>query len=281
MGTTGAAAAVRPGSAGRRAIRAGARAGLTARGVIYALTGVLALRIAFDGSSQQADRGGAVAELAAQPLGGFLVWALTAGLAGMALWRLSEAAFGAAGPDGGKASKRAQSAARAVFYGFVTYSVASFAVNGGSGGSGGGAGGSSDRTSKDVTAEVLGWPMGRWLVGAAGLVLVGAGGWIAVRAMMRRFRKHLRIGAMSPRTRRVVEALGVGGGTSRGVVFAAAGCFAVVAAVRFDPGRAKGLDDTLRTFRETPAGPWLLAAVAAGLVLFGLFSGAMARWREV
>lgn len=288
METSGTAAAVRPGSGGRRAIRAGARAGLTARGVIYTLTGVLALRIAFDGSSQQADRGGAVSELAAQPLGGVLVWALTVGLAGMALWRLSEAAFGAAGPDGGKASKRLQSGARAVFYGFVTYSVATFAVNGGSGGgsggsggSGGGAGGSSDQTSKDVTAEVLGWPMGRWLVGAAGLVLVGAGGWIAVRAILRRFRKHLRTGAMSPRTRKVVEALGVGGGTSRGVVFAAAGCFAVIAAVRFDPGQAKGLDDTLRTFRETPAGPWLLAAVAVGLVLFGLFSGAMARWRDV
>ena len=40
-------------------------------------------------------------------------------------------------------------------------------------------------------------------------------------------------------------------------------------------------DDTLRTFRETPAGPWLLAAVAVGLALFGLFSGAMSRWREV
>ncbi|MDX3078540.1 DUF1206 domain-containing protein [Streptomyces sp. MI02-7b] len=278
MDTTGTATAVRPGSGGRRAIRAGARAGLTARGVIYVLTGILALRIAFGGSSQQADRGGAVAELAAQPLGGFLVWALTVGLAGMTLWRLSEAAFGAAGPDGGKASKRVQSGVRAVFYGFVTYSVATFAVNGGSGG---GSGGSSDQASKDVTAEVLGWPMGRWLVGAAGLVLVGAGGWIAVRAIMRRFRKHLRTGAMSARTRKVVETLGVGGGTSRGVVFAAAGCFAVIAAVRFDPGRAKGLDDTLRTFRETPAGPWLLAAVAVGLVLFGLFSGAMARWRDV
>jgi hypothetical protein len=236
---------------------------------------VLALRVAFDGSAEQADRGGAVARLAEQPFGGFLVWALAVGLAGMTLWRLSEALFGAAGADGDKAGKRLASGARAVFYAFVTYSMVTFAVNGVS------AGGSSDRTSKDVTARALEWPMGRWLVGAAGLALVGAGVWIAVRALLRRFRKHLRTGAMAPRVRKVVEFLGVAGGASRGVVFAAAGCFVVVAAVRFDPDRAKGLDDTLRTFRETPAGPWLLAVIAAGLALFGVFSWAMARWRRV
>lgn len=102
-----------------------------------------------------------------------------------------------------------------------------------------------------------------------------------MRALLRKFRKHLRTGAMSPRVRRVVDFLGVAGGASRGVVFAAAGCFVVVAAVRFDPDRAKGLDDTLRTFRDTPAGPWLLAVVAVGLGLFGVFSWAMARWRRV
>ncbi len=275
MDTTAGAGAFRPGTQGRKAIRAGARAGLAARGVVYALLGVLALRVAFDGSSEQADRGGAVARLAAQPFGGFLVWALAAGFAGMTLWRLSEAAFGAAGPDGHTAGKRLMSAARAVFYAFVTYSVAAFAVDGSSGG------GSSDAASKDVTARVLHWPMGRWLVGAAGLALAGAGVWIAVRALLRRFRKHLRTGAMSPRVRKAVDFLGVAGGASRGVVFTAAGCFVVVAAVRFDPDRAKGLDDTLRTFRDAPAGPWLLASIAAGLALFGVFSWAMARWRRV
>ncbi|WP_431962985.1 DUF1206 domain-containing protein [Actinacidiphila sp. bgisy160] len=275
MDTTVGAGAVRPGARGRKAIRAGARAGLAARGVVYVLLGVLALRVAFDGSSEQADRGGAIARLADRPFGGFLVWALAVGFAGMTLWRSSEAAFGAAGPDGGKAGKRLMSAARAVFYAFVTYSVVTFAVNGSAGG------GSSDETSKDLTARALDWPMGRWLVGAAGLALAGAGVWIAARALLRRFRKHLRTGAMSARVRRVVDFLGVAGGASRGVVFAAAGCFAVVAAVRSDPDRARGLDDTLRTFRGSPAGPWMLAVIAAGLALFGVFSWAMARWRRV
>ncbi|WP_435846233.1 DUF1206 domain-containing protein [Streptomyces diacarni] len=40
------------------------------------------------------------------------------------------------------------------------------------------------------------------------------------------------------------------------------------------------MDDTLRSFTETPAGPWLLVAVAVGLGLFGLYSFGVARRRR-
>ncbi|MET9896209.1 DUF1206 domain-containing protein [Streptomyces sp. NPDC006465] len=251
-----------------------ARAGLAARGVIYALVGVLALRIAFGDSGRQADRGGALEEIASKPFGAALLWALGAGLVGMALWRLSEAVFGGAGQDGGAVGKRLMAAARCVFYGFVAYSVLSFAA--GSRGSG-----SSDKQSRDVTAKALGMPGGQWIVGAFGVGLVVAGVWIAARAVMRKYHKHLKLGEMSRRVRRAIDTAGVGGGAARGAVFAAAGAFAVRAAVDYEPDKAKGMDDTLRSFAGTPMGPWLLVCVALGLVLFGLFSFAMARWRRV
>ncbi|WP_051900155.1 DUF1206 domain-containing protein [Streptomyces aureus] len=252
-----------------------ARAGLAARGVIYVLVGLLALRIAFgDSGGRQADRGGALQEIATKPFGAVLLWALGAGLVGMALWRLSEALFGAAGADGGKAGKRLASAGRCVFYGFVAYSVLAFAA--GARGSGSG-----DRQSRDVTAKALGMPGGQWIVGVAGAGLVVAGGWIAVRVVMRKYHKHLKLAEMSRRVRRAVDTTGVGGGAARGVVFAAAGVFAIRAAVKYQPDQAKGMDGTLRSFASAPMGPWLLACVAAGLVLFGLFSFAMARWRKV
>ncbi|MEU5926977.1 DUF1206 domain-containing protein [Streptomyces antimycoticus] len=263
-----------PREAGSRAIEAAARWGLATRGVLYLLIGVLALRIALGDRGEQADRGGALQVLAQQPFGAALVWAVGIGLVCMALWRLSEAVFGAAGPDGGAARKRLAGAARAVFYGVVAYSVLSFAT--GERGSG-----SSDRQSQDVTARALDLTYGRWLVAAAGAAVVAAGVWIAVRALRRGFRKYLKLGAMSRRTRRAVEALGVCGGVARGAVFAVAGGFALSAAVRYDPDKAKGIDDTLRTFAGTAAGPWLLMAVALGLALFGVFSFAMARWRRV
>ncbi|MFE1590365.1 DUF1206 domain-containing protein [Streptomyces sp. NPDC059402] len=251
-----------------------ARAGLTARGVIYLLVGVLALQIAFGAGSRQADRGGALAELSDKPFGAVLLWALGAGLVGMALWRLSEALFGVTGKDGHTARKRLPAAARCVFYAFVAYSVLAFAA-------GAGGGGSSDRQSRDVTARAMEMPAGRWLVGAAGAAIVVAGVVIGVQAARRTFHKKMKLGGLSPRVRRLVDVTGVAGGAARGLVFAGAGAFAVRAAVEYEPDRAKGMDDTLRSFADTPLGPWLLVGVAAGLVLFGVFSFALARWRRV
>ncbi|MFJ3229967.1 DUF1206 domain-containing protein [Streptomyces sp. NPDC086787] len=259
------------------AVTSAARAGFVARGVIYLLIGVISLRIAFaDGGGQQADRGGALGEVAAKPFGVVLLWILGVALAGMALWRLSEAVFGQAGADGQKASKRAMAAGRCVFYGFVSYSVLSFAA-----GDSGSGSGSSDKKSRDVTAKALEWPGGQWIVAVAGLVVAGAGVWIAVRAIMRKFHKHMKMSEMSAKTRKVVDFVGILGGTARGAVFAAAGAFAVTAAVRHEPGKAKGMDDTLRSFADTPVGPWLLVLVAVGLAAFGVFSWANARWRRV
>ncbi|MFG3231356.1 DUF1206 domain-containing protein [Streptomyces antibioticus] len=256
-------------------VKGAARAGFAARGVIYLLVGVLALQIAFGDGGEQADRQGALGEIAQQPFGAVVLWALGVGLAGMALWRLSEAAFGAAGTEGRTWKKRLPALARSVFYAFVAYSVLALAVGSGDGG------GSSDRQSKDVTARALELPAGQWLVGLAGAGVAVAGLWIGFRAVTRSYHDKLRLGAMSRRVRRLVDVTGVGGGAARGLVFAAAGGFAVRAAVDYRPDRAKGFDDTLRSFAHTPVGPGLLAGVAAGLVLFGVFSFFMARWRKV
>ncbi|MFJ2766368.1 DUF1206 domain-containing protein [Streptomyces sp. NPDC087300] len=260
-----------------RTVAAVARAGFVGRGVLYLLVGAIALRIAFsDSGGQQADRGGAVAEIADRPFGNALLWLLGAALAGMALWRLSELFFGQAGPEGRSASKRAMSGGRAVFYGFVSYSVLAYAA-----GDKGSGSGSSDKQTQDVTAKALDWPGGQWIVAAGGAAVLGAGLWIAGRALLRKFRDRLRIGEMSRRVRRGADVLGVTGGTARGVLFATAGGFAVAAALRHEPGKAKGMDDTLRSFTDTAAGPWLLALIAVGLAAFGLFSWVNARWRRI
>ncbi|GAA4986500.1 DUF1206 domain-containing protein [Kitasatospora paranensis] len=261
-----------PGRTGGRVLRVAGRAGFTARGVVYVLVGVLALRIAFGDGGEEADRQGALHRIAAQPYGSVLLWVLAAGFAGMTLWRAATAVFGEAGRK--KPGNRLLCACRAVFYGSVCWGTAAYAA-----GAGGGSGG--DAASQDWTATAMKLPAGRLLVGAAGLVLLGVGVGVAVRAVQRRFLRKLDTGAMGRRTRSTVTAAGLAGNLARGTVFAGAGVFVVVAAVRFDPGRAKGMDDTLRSFAGSAAGPWLLVAVAAGLVLFGAFSFASARWRRL
>jgi hypothetical protein len=57
------------------------------------------------------------------------------------------------------------------------------------------------------------------------------GGWISVRAVQRKYHDRLRRGRMNHRTRLLVDVAGVAGGVARGLVLAAAGVFAVRAAV--------------------------------------------------
>jgi hypothetical protein len=251
-----------------------ARAGLAARGVIYVLIGALAVQIAFGSAGHKADRSGALRLVGSTPVGSAALWLLAVGFAGMCLWRASQAIWGSPGEDGKKAAKRAAAAARAVFYGVVTAGVLEYVL-------GAGAPSSSDKQSRDLTATALHYPGGQVLVVLAGLAFLGGGGYLAWRAWKKKFRKHLRMGAEPPAVQRAVERIGQAGGIARGTVFGTAGVFLVIAGINASPDKAKGVDSALRTLARTPAGPWLLVAVAAGLILFGAYSFCESRWREV
>ncbi len=247
-----------------------ARLGLVARGAIYILVGWLALQIALGNSGKQADRGGAVQEIASKPFGHLLLWLLGIGLAGLALWRLTEAAFGNDTGD------RLKSLARGVLY--TVFAVTTFTYVLGKSSS---AAANSNQQSVGATAKLMRHGGGRFLVGLIGLVLIAIGCYMLYEGVKKKFERDMKVIEMSHRTRQIVEKLGMYGGIARGVVFGFAGVFLVIAAVTYDPAKAKGLDGTLRAFAATPLGPWLLAAVALGLIAFGLFSLCEARWRRV
>jgi Domain of Unknown Function (DUF1206) len=251
-----------------------ARAGLVARGLMYVLIGVIAIEIAIKGSHQQADRVGAVRLVAHTGFGSLILWLLVIGFAGLTLWRLSEAIWGSPGADGRKASKRLANLARAVFYALVTYGILKYAL-------GVGSPSSSDTQSQDLTAAALKHTGGQAIVAIAGVVVVGAGLYVMYRAYKLTFLKHLRMGAVSPRTRKVVTRLGQIGGIARGFVFGTIGVFLVIAAKDANPRQAKGIDSALRALAHTPLGPWLLVIVALGLMTFGVYSWCEARWRTV
>jgi Domain of Unknown Function (DUF1206) len=265
--------------AGRRAANSPAmkwlaRAGFVARGIMYAVIGWIALQIAFRHSGQQADKNGALHTISSTPVGAFALWVLVIGFFGMALWRLSEAVYGAAGPDGRKAKTRLGALARAVIYAVTGYGVLKYAI---------GTGGpqSTNQQSVDLTATLLHHPGGQALVVVIGLALAIGGLVVGYQYWKKQFLKNMNMGRASVRTRRVVEWLGRVGGVARGIVFLTAGIFLVVAAVQYKPQEAKGIDSALRTLAATPVGPWLLVLVAIGLIMFGAFSLCEARWRRV
>ena len=250
-----------------------ARAGLTARGVNYLLIRALAVAIGLGSRGKEADRVGALRYVAGKPGGAAGLWLLAVGFAALTVWRLAEAGYGQSGPDGHKARKRLGSLASAVLYGFICGSIVAFLL--------GVSQTSGNSQSKDVTAQLMAHTGGRWLVLAIGVGVVVAGIVIIIGAVRKTFARQLRLTEMSPGTRHVVETLGRVGGTARGIVFGVVGVFLVVAAATFDANKAQGLDGALRKIAATPLGPWLLVAVALGLVTFGVYCCCEARWRKV
>ncbi|MEU6035765.1 DUF1206 domain-containing protein [Actinomadura sp. NPDC047616] len=247
------------------------RAGLVTRGVMYLLVGWLAVQIGLGHGGEEADRAGALRAVAERPGGTLALWLLIVGFAGLALWGYTEALYGQPSPDGRKARKRLSSLGRGLIYTAGFAATIAFVVGHGSR--------SSDAQSQTFTARAMGEPGGRWLVLGVGIAFVAVGVGVIVHAVRRKFQAELE--HIDPRVRPVVDVLGVVGHVARGLVMGGAGVLLSYAAVSFDPHKAQGVDGTLREFARTPVGPWLLVAVAVGLLLFGLFSFCEARWRKL
>jgi type IV secretory pathway VirB2 component (pilin) len=240
-----------------------ARAGLTARGVIYILVGAVAVLVALGRSAREADQQGALHLLAGKSYGMVALWLLAIGFAGYALWRLSEAAFGVTGDRPG-AGPRLKSLARAVIYAglsYLTFTVIS------------GTDRSQRRRQQDITASAMQHTAGRVIV-ACGIVLV-------IEGVRKKFMKYLQTAKMSARTRRVVKVLGITGTIARGLVFALAGVLVIDAAVTHKAAESGGIDKALQTLRDQPFGEFLTLAAALGLVIFGVYGLCEARWRKV
>ena len=64
------------------------------------------------------------------------------------------------------------------------------------------------------------------------------------------------------------------------MVYGVIGATVGVAAYRYDPDAARGLDGALAALRDQPYGPVLLGAVGVGLAAYGLYCGVNARYRR-
>lgn len=265
-------------AAATRDIRSGlARVGLTAKGVLYLVLGILAVQLGLgSGSGDQASQTGAIETLASQPFGQALVGAMALGLLAHGAWQLVITLTG--DPiEGDDALHRVKYAVKTVIYlGLGALAVAVLFGQSGSGGGGGGNGEGSDQAA----SAILGLPGGMWIAIGIGLVVMGVGVYEIVR-----HGRHAtfmeRIGhTVMGRERRNVERAGRAGYTALGIVSLITGGFFVVAAVQHDPEKSKGMSEALQTLSDQPWGTALLLAVAVGLVLYGVFCLAEARYRR-
>ena len=252
-----------------------ARVGYVAYGVVYALVGVLAVQAAFGGGGRTASQEGALRQVLLAPLGRVLLGMIVIGLLAYAMWRLIQGILDPEneGRDAKGIARRVDHVLNGLFHAALAFSAGGLAL--GSGAAGGG--GSPD----DWTARLMAQPFGRWLVVIAGAVIVGAGLYQFYKAYKADFRDELNLGAMSGRVKTWTTRSGRLGYAARGVVFGVIGIFLVQAALQTDPDEARSLGGALNTLASQPFGPYLLGAVALGLVAYGIFMFVMARYRRI
>lgn len=249
------------------------RLGFVARGLIYGIMGILAVKLAIGSGGTTPNQQGALKTIAHQPFGELLLILVAAGLGGYSLWRLTHAVLGH-GPE--KADSGFERLA-AIGSGFVYAGLCAIAVeiligSGSSGGSG---------TTHKTTAGVLGWPAGTWLVAMTGVALIGVSLFQGYRGLSRDFLKDTKTEQMSTVVRTSIEWIGSFGHLARMVVFGLVGCFLIKAAIDYNPAQAVGLDGALAKVAYASYGPVMLGVVAAGLIAFGVYSLSDARYRRL
>lgn len=252
-----------------------ARVGLVAKGVLYMTLGVLALQLAFgSGNADQASQTGAIQTLENAPGGTWLVGLLALGLLAHAVWQLV-ITFTGDPVEGSDAKQRVKYAVKTVIYLALGGLAVGVLFGAGSSSGGGGSGGSGQAAS-----TLLGMPGGTWIAAGIGVIVVGVGVYELVRhALHTKFMERINR-TSDGEVRRNVRRAGRAGYAALGIVSIITGGFFVVAAVQHDPQQAKGMSGALQTLADQPWGPWLLTGVAAGLLLYGVFALAEARYRR-
>lgn len=236
-----------------------ARLGFVARGLLYIVIAMLVLQTGrtedLTGAMEYLDRG----------VGHWLLIAMTAGMVGYGLWRVSDAAFGM---DSGRGypkawRRRAAAGASGVIYLFLAYKALRILEVGRADVGGG---------PQENAATALHQPNGEYMLGIAAAVLVGAGLVQLYKAGTCSFLQRL-----DDRAQQLwAKWLGRIGYGARGIIFLTTGYLLARAALDQSAAAAGGLEEALDALS-----PPLAFAVAGGLMLFGIYSMIEARFRSI
>ncbi|MGY2744017.1 DUF1206 domain-containing protein [Arthrobacter sp. UYCu723] len=244
-----------------RALVIAARAGFAVSGLLHLLIGFVAIQLA-TGKAGQADQAGAVAQLAAQPQGLLLLWAGFAACVALALWQTSNAVFDYGQLEARKkVGKKLSAAGKAVVFAVMALTFAASA-SGNSKNSG--------QSTSDFTLSIMKAPGGSVLLIAIGAGIAAAGLVFVVLGVKGSFKKDLRL-PPSGTGRSVVTGLGVVGYVAEGVALFLVGLLFIIATANARPQESTGLDGGLKALREQPYGVYMLTAVGAGLICYGLY----------
>jgi hypothetical protein len=250
------------------------RLGYIARGLVYLVPGVLALRLAIGTHGAMITQTETIGVIGRQPLGRLLLIPVAVGLAGYALWGMVRAVLDPLrkGHSVRGIMERLGYAMSGLAYAGLLAATVRFLAS------------AARHTAKDRdwAAELLAKPSGAWLLGIVGLCWIAGAGVLQISEGWRgSFKDDLALERMGSGERRWAARLGHVGIVARGVVFSIIGMLLVAAALHANPHMESGLDGAMLELTRHPFGRILLAAVAMGLIAFGVFSVMCARWMRM
>ena len=248
-----------------------ARAGLIAYGIIHILIGWLALLMGWgEAVPASPDLSGALRTVAMQPFGKVVLWLNAAGLMALAIWQAGEAIWGS--PSAPEVKRNgAIRGAKALVYAAIGVSAGRFAV---------GAGSASGEEPEEAASGAMTVPVGRFVVGVVGLVIMIVGVSHVIKGVKKSFLEEMATSAMSPAVRRSATFLGRVGYIGKGIAVGVVGGLLTYTTITFDP-QEQGLDGALQAVLVQPSGRYLLSALAVGFIAFGLFAILQSRFRRM
>lgn len=247
-----------------------ARLGYASKALVYAIIGTLAIAAATNQGGRVTDTSGALRVVFSQPYGKVLLLVLAVGLCGYAIWRVLDAF---SDPDRhGKGVEglvtRIGNVIRGLIYGAL--GIEAFRLFRGSGGSKG------DETEA-WTSKIMNLPLGEWLIGIVGVIVVIYGASQVIKAFKGKDDPLVDWGRVSTTVRNLCR-FGVG---SRGLIIVTLGVFLVRAAIQHNPSEAAGTKESLIELVGVVEGRWLLGLMAVGLLSYALDQGVHALYRRI
>jgi len=247
------------------------RLGYGIKGLIYITIGLLAIQGALGKAKTPADQFGAIRTFAKLPFAHVFLWIVLIGLVAYALWGVIRAILDPAhkGTDMKGLIARGGYLVSAVTYAalaFATYPLISGSRSG------------SSMNLPKLVSQVMSMPMGRFLVGAIGVMAIAAGLYQIYMGFEAKFEKQFKTYALTADQYKLAIQIGRFGTIARGIVFAIVGFFFFLAAYYANPARAQGVNGALDYLAKQPYGLWLMGIVAIGLIAFGVYSLMTAAW---
>jgi hypothetical protein len=256
-------------------VRRFGRIGYIAKGIVYGMIGVLAVLAAFGPRGKMTGTSGALQSIAQMPFGEILLWVIGIGLIGYILWDFIKAIKDPEneGTDAKGLVKRTGYFISGLIYTNIAFGAIKLASHTGSAGG--------ENSEKTISAKLMEQPFGVWLVALVGAIIIGYGVYELYSGAKEKFMSKFKTYEMNDKEHKIARLSGKIGLISRGIVLSMVGFFFIRTAYTNNPNESKGLGGALTELANQPFGQFLLAIVAIGLILYGIYQIIRGRYQHM